>query len=559
MYLLFSFYRNVVSFVEIYDKIVLLKWKRGDVKLDVIVTRTNREEKKSVYEFLEETLQIDLSSVYGGVFGHQVTVDRKDKKNFLEIKTKQVELSLDEIREEENAFIERLTSKKIEEISKGITNDEKERLLSYFRQRLNEYKVYKLKYEVRNDIRSLDDNYIKEYESLWNDIESSAFAPEIQMYFSIHEKEYEESLNYKYYAELLKDLENKLGHFKKSSTEYNLRKIIKLCNEVENVIRGIEKVTKEVIADQRELEEWMYEYDEKYLALSIDKLIENASSSEEMVNEYAKKMLMYFLCEKLERIFASEIYEIADSGENNREQEKKTERLINKVKKDIEPYQDLSEEIFIAKLSEERKKFIRGELYQNFKKMVKQNRWETLDELNGVSGIMLVEAIYSGIIKFLEFILCSKPTRNSSLSVEEYSERVHTLYSFTKAFAKIQTECPSASKAQIAELAYCCLFSIGYIVKRTSKSEKEKRIKGWELISEFADLINEFPWSQARDYVESKHVKRQNGELYLNDLFEKLIGADLYDDYIYEDAKTKEAQFYSYICKTVMYTLNQGR
>ena len=79
------------------------------------------------------------------------------------------------------------------------------------------------------------------------------------------------------------------------------------------------------------------------------------------------------------------------------------------------------------------------------------------------------------------------------------------------------------------------------------------------MISEFADLINEFPWSQARDYVESKHVKRQNGELYLNDLFEKLIGADLYDDYIYEDAKTKEAQFYSYICKTVMYTLNQGR
>ena len=219
----------------------------------------------------------------------------------------------------------------------------------------------------------------------------------------------------------------------------------------------------------------------------------------------------------------------------------------------------MSEEIFIAKLSEERKKFIRGELYQNFKKMVKQNRWETLDELNGVSGIMLVEAIYSGIIKFLEFILCSKPTRNSSLSVEEYSERVHTLYSFTKAFAKIQTECPSASKAQIAELAYCCLFSIGHIVKKTSKSEKEKRIKGWEMILEFADLINEFPWSQARDYVESKHVKRQNGELYLNDLFEKLIGADLYDDYIYEDAKTKEAQFYSYICKTVMYTLNQGR
>ena len=82
MYLLFSFYRNVVSFVEIYDKIVLLKWKRGDVKLDVIVTRTNREEKKSMYEFLEETLQIDLSSVYGGVFGHQVTVDRKDKKNW---------------------------------------------------------------------------------------------------------------------------------------------------------------------------------------------------------------------------------------------------------------------------------------------------------------------------------------------------------------------------------------------------------------------------------------------------------------------------------------------
>lgn len=359
-------------------------------------------------------------------------------------------------------------------------------------------------------------------------------------------------MNYERCDMLIKDLENEINHFRFSIRQDVLRNIIKIIFSIDNIICGNQNVTPKEKLDEKVLKKQMYIIEEKYSRLIWEKLLLNVSLNELTFEECSKWALMLLLQGKLERIVTCEIFE---KTEDDTKEAEKVQKLIEKVKKDMQPYRELSEGSFIKNFSKERKKFVRGDLYKLFYELVQQNNWKLIDKLSEISGIILIEGIYNGILHFMEYIVCSKPTKNSALTEQEYEKKMHALYIFSTAFAKIQIKCSGVSKSQIAELAYCCLYAISIITEKISKSEREEN--AWEMILLFGQIVDEFSWKEAQKIVKTDPVRRNNGGLYQNDLFEKLLHAEMNDTYIHSDAKTKEAQFYCYICKSVMYILNR--
>lgn len=513
---------------------------------------SNGRDELSITDLLEREFGMPLINVNKIVF--------KDNWNWdidFEIPETHIVLSENQNLDSEKELINLFTTRSIEQLKQGITDDERQKMNSYFQQQLKEYKLFKLLFEAKNEMRDIDDKFEKECEALMEDISRGEFKKVIGYKFNLHISKYDETLNYERYVELFKDLEKEIKHFQLISRQDILRNTIKIISNIEDIIWGNQNaISKDVLVpDEKALKKQAYIIEEKFSKLIWEELLQEDLLNERTFKEWSKRALMVLFYGKLERIFACEIFE---ETEDDAKEVEKVQKMIQNVKNLMQPYSGLTEDGFINSFSKERKKFVRGDLYKLFYGLVQQNNWKLVDKLSETSGIMLVEGIYNGILHFMEYIICSKPTKNSALTEQEYEKMLYALYTFASAFAKIQIKCSGVSKSQIAELAYCCLFVIKIIVEKVSKGEKRKKENAWKIILLFGQIVDEFPWEEAEKIIKKVPVRRNNTGIYQNDLFEKLLYAEMNDTYIHSDAKTKEAQFYCYICKSVMYILNRA-